>query len=260
MVTCMSVEQTSVTPTLAVAPRRSEEITAAIAKQVNDHELPPGARLPSERQLCERFAASRSTVRRALAHLVALGLVRVEHGRGAFVQPPRIGETTNALLSFTELARARALTATSQVLRHETRAATIDQASLFGMAPGAPLFVLRRLRMLDGLPVSVDESHIPLTLVPGVTAVDFTTASLYATLSDLGHAPVRANYTIEAAAAGRELARQLEVRVGTPLLRADTVSVDAQHMTVEHGEMLYRADRYRFHATLSRTPGRPAWT
>lgn len=256
----MSVEQALVTPTLAVAPRRSEEIAAAIARQVKDQELPPGARLPSERQLCERFAASRSTVRRALANLVALDLVRVEHGRGAFVQAPRIGETTNALLSFTELANARALSATSRVLRHESRAATIDEALLFGMAPGAPLFVLRRLRMLDGLPVSVDESHIPLGLVPRVTSVDFATASLYATLSDLGHAPVRATYTIEAAAAGRVLARQLEVRVGAPLLRAGTVSVDAQGTTVEHGEMLYRADRYRFHATLSRPPGRPAST
>ncbi|MEO7059992.1 MAG: GntR family transcriptional regulator, partial [Lapillicoccus sp.] len=174
----MSVEQTIVTPTLTVAPRRSEEITAVIAQQVRGHELAPGTRLPSERQLCERFAASRGTVRRALANLVALDLVRVEHGRGAFVQPPRIGETTNALVSFTELAHSRSLTATAQVLRQETRAATIDEASLFGMAPGAPLFVLRRLRRLDGLPVSVDESQIPLTLVPGVTSVDFATESL----------------------------------------------------------------------------------
>ncbi|MEO7061771.1 MAG: GntR family transcriptional regulator [Lapillicoccus sp.] len=256
----MSVEQTIVTPTLTVAPRRSEEITATIARQVRDHELPPGARLPSERQLCERFAASRSTVRRALATLVALDLVRVEHGRGAFVQPPRIGETTNALLSFTELAHARDLTATAQVLRHETRAATIDEAALFGLAPGAPLFVLRRVRMLDGLPVSVDESRVPMALVPGLTAVDFATASLYATLSELGHAPVRATYTIEAAAAGRVLARQLGVRAGAPLLRADTVSVDGQGRTVEHGEMFYRADRYRFHATLSRLPDGSAST
>ncbi len=241
-------------PALGVAPRRTEEIAAVIARQVQEHALPPGSRLPSERDLCARFGASRTTVRRALAQLVTAGLLRAEQGRGTFVQPPRIGETTNALLSFSELARARSLTPTSRVLHRGTRPATLDEAALFALAPGAPLFVLRRLRMLDGLPVSVDESRLPLARLTGIESVRFATASLYATLAQLGHAPVRADYTVEAVAASADLSRALEVRVGSPLLRAETVSVDAQQLTVEHGEMFYRTDRYRFQATLTRAP------
>ena len=43
----------------------------------------------------------------------------------------------------------------------------IDEAEAFGIAPGAELFELRRLRMLDGLPISLDHNRVPLRLVPG---------------------------------------------------------------------------------------------
>lgn len=46
----------------------------------------PGAALPSERVLCETFGVSRVSVREAIAGLEAMGLITVEHGRGAFVR------------------------------------------------------------------------------------------------------------------------------------------------------------------------------
>ena len=51
--------------------------------------LPPGARVPSERELCEEFGVSKHTVIRALTELVAMGLVRREQGRGTFVAGSR---------------------------------------------------------------------------------------------------------------------------------------------------------------------------
>lgn len=46
----------------------------------------PGAAIPSERVLCETFGVSRVSVREAIAGLESMGLIRVEHGRGAFVR------------------------------------------------------------------------------------------------------------------------------------------------------------------------------
>jgi GntR family transcriptional repressor for pyruvate dehydrogenase complex len=48
-------------------------------------ELPPGTRLPSERQLADQFSVSRASLREAMSVLETLGLVRIEHGRGSFV-------------------------------------------------------------------------------------------------------------------------------------------------------------------------------
>lgn len=48
-------------------------------------QLSPGDRLPSERDLAERFGVSRPTVREAMRALSVLGVVEVRHGGGAFV-------------------------------------------------------------------------------------------------------------------------------------------------------------------------------
>ncbi len=49
----------------------------------------PGAALASEHQLAETHGVSRQTVRRAIADLVAAGLVERRQGKGTFVAPPR---------------------------------------------------------------------------------------------------------------------------------------------------------------------------
>ena len=61
-----------------------EQLLAAIERG----DYPSGSLLPSERVLCETFGVSRVSVREAISGLEALGLVRVQHGRGAFVGSP----------------------------------------------------------------------------------------------------------------------------------------------------------------------------
>src|SRR5918996_2949213 len=49
-------------------------------------DLKAGTRLPTEAELAARFTVNRHTVRRAIADLAARGLIRVEQGRGTFLQ------------------------------------------------------------------------------------------------------------------------------------------------------------------------------
>jgi len=62
-----------------------DEIAAAINGQVQRGELQPGDRLPSERELCERFGVSRSVVREALSQLKSDGIIEARRGSGAYV-------------------------------------------------------------------------------------------------------------------------------------------------------------------------------
>ncbi len=58
-----------------------------LKEQIAAGRLPPDSKLPSERELQEQLGVSRFSLREALARLQALGLLRIEHGRGAFVRP-----------------------------------------------------------------------------------------------------------------------------------------------------------------------------
>lgn len=224
----------------------------AVAEAIAAGGLRDGDRLASERELCEQFGVSRATVRRALADLAASGLVESQPGRGTFVSPPRVGEPPNTLASFTSIGTARGLVPSSRVLEAGIAAATVEESERFGIAPGAGVFVLTRVRCLDGLPVSVDHSRVPMVRAEGIAEADFATASLYAVLDAAGHGPVRADYTVEAVAATAEQATLLDVAQGAPLLLTHTVSHDRNDTVVELGTMAYRGDRYRFQATLRR--------
>jgi GntR family transcriptional regulator len=142
--------------------------------------------------------------------------------------------------------------ASARVLELRVTEADDADSERFGIAPGAPVVLLHRLRRLDGLPVSLDRTRVPREALPDLGTLDFRRDSLYAALDQAGRGPVRADYTVEAVPADPAQARLLEVAPGTPLLQASTVSRDAAGRVVEAGETLYRGDRYRFRAQLVR--------
>lgn len=234
-----------------------DQIRETIAEQIRSGVIPPGARLQSERDLADQMGVSRVTIRRALDALAEDGLVRATRGSGRFVSDAALAEPPNVLLSFTELGAERGLKASSRVLRTIVRPASFEEAEQFGVAPGADVFQLYRLRMLDEVAVALDATRVPLACAPELPTVDFTRASLYAVLDAAGASLVRADYTTEAVAANADQARQLGVKPGSPLLLARTTSFDASDRVVELGETTYRSDRYRFRATLvrKRLPG-----
>jgi GntR family transcriptional regulator len=222
-----------------------------ISKEIERGALQPGDRLPSERWLGDELGVSRATVRRAIEELAADGLVE-GRGRASFVTGDALAEPPNTLMSLSELGRSRGLRPGARVLSAGVRAATIDEAEAMAIAPGADLFELERVRMLDGVPISLDHNRVPLRLAPGLTDLDFTTASLYEALADNGHAPAQANYELEARGATTPEAELLGLAPEAPVLFATTVATEEDGRVVDLGRTVYRADRYRFRATLVR--------
>ena len=67
-------------------------VEAALANEIAAGHWPPGARMPGENALIERFSVSRSTVRRAVQNLAERGLVKIQRGKGTYViAAPRSG-------------------------------------------------------------------------------------------------------------------------------------------------------------------------
>jgi DNA-binding FadR family transcriptional regulator len=88
----MAAEPTKVT--LSPAPRRKLSETVAEQLLAAVRELPPGTKVPSERELTRELGVGRSTVREALNGLAMLGVVEIRHGQGVFVtdQPMAVSE------------------------------------------------------------------------------------------------------------------------------------------------------------------------
>jgi GntR family transcriptional regulator, transcriptional repressor for pyruvate dehydrogenase complex len=72
---------------LALSPAPRRKLTETVAEQLLDaiRDLPPGTKVPSERELTKDLGVGRSTVREALNGLAMMGVVEIRHGQGVFV-------------------------------------------------------------------------------------------------------------------------------------------------------------------------------
>jgi GntR family transcriptional repressor for pyruvate dehydrogenase complex len=116
---------------LQPAPRR--KLSETVAQQLMDAfaDLPPGAKVPSERELTRDLGVGRSTVREALNGLAVLGVLEIRHGQGAFIADhgPTIGKGE-------ELAQPSSLTAALErgVTREFIEARLLVEVKVAGLA------------------------------------------------------------------------------------------------------------------------------
>lgn len=232
-----------------------------ITREIESGALRPGSRLPPERELCQQLNISRVTLRKALNELVGKGLLSPSHGRGWYVAGDSAPSTPardwpNRLESFTETAGRMGLPATSTVLRAASIPATLDDAELLLVAPGTPVFVLERVRLLGGVPIAVDATKLPLALVPDLLDVDFSTASVYERLEASGVVLARSDTTIEATVADADLAGHLDVAPGSPVLVMTQLVLDPTDRPVLSSVIRYGGERYRLRTQFARAPRR----
>lgn len=227
------------------------QIKTRLLEQIESGQLKPGDRVPSERELTERYGVSRMTARQALVELETQGyLVRVQ-GKGTFVATPKFEQPLALLTSFTEDMRRRGLEAGARVLSVGEVPAGRRVGQALGIAETALVFRLERLRLAGGEPMALEASHLDAAYFPDLHLLDFADVSLYEVLRErYGIRLVRATQSLEAVPADGHQAELLHVREGTPLMLMERTSWDQQGRPVEHVRSYYRGDRYRFMTEL----------
>jgi GntR family transcriptional repressor for pyruvate dehydrogenase complex len=81
----------------------SQKIERRIEEAIRQKKLMAGDKLPSEREMCESFAVSRTALREALRRLSARGLITVRKGSGMVVSEIRIEDAINSLNLYYDL-------------------------------------------------------------------------------------------------------------------------------------------------------------
>jgi GntR family transcriptional regulator len=214
--------------------------------------LPPGAALPSERELAERYGLARMTVRNEVERLTAEGLVYRLHGRGTFVAEPRVAQA-GAFSSFTEDMVARGLKPGSTVRSSEIVEADGFLAASLELAPGDRVFRLERVRTADGRPMAIEQAFLPLERFAGIEEVDFAEASLFDVLGRrFGIALKTAQQRVLAVKIEGDEAPLLGVPESEPGLQFHTVARDGDGVPVYYAVSLYRGDTYEIELRQTR--------
>lgn len=211
-------------------------------------QLQPGDMLPSERQLCADYGVSRITVREALGQLVSEGLLVRSQGKGTFVAH-RPARSRLHIASFHEDMRRMGLEPSTVVLAAAPVVPPAQTLARLRLPAGRTAYHVRRLRLADRVPMSVDDAWYNADLLPGLDQRNLQ-ASLYDTLARHYGRPIdHAEQTVGAALAGEEMGRLLGIPGSGPVLRFDRVSY-SRGEPVEHARSWYRADRYELFMSL----------
>jgi GntR family transcriptional repressor for pyruvate dehydrogenase complex len=75
----------------------SHSVEEEIESVIRSGRLAVGEKLPSEMELCQQFGVSRTVMREALRMLTARRLVRIEKGRGIFVNAPSAASVSDPM-------------------------------------------------------------------------------------------------------------------------------------------------------------------
>ena len=208
-------------------------------------EWQPGDMIPPESELIEEYQVSRNTVRQVLEKLVNDGLIYRQRGRGSFVSHPTLEQAMTRIVSFTEDMHQRGFTPGTRVLSTDLVSAGEEIANQLDIPVGEQLVGLRRLRLADGEPMSIEESYLIHQYCPDILEHDYALEPLRRVLeSEFGIRIASAKQVIQAIQAPPDLANLLEIPPGAALLLITRVSFSQSRIPVEYLRIHYRADRY----------------
>ena len=202
--------------------------------------------LPAERDLAADFNVSRITVRKALAGLVAEGLLLRRQGAGNFVSA-RVEKNFSLLTSFSEDMRARGRKPHSVWLKRSAGTVTPEEALALRLSPGTPVYRFHRLRFADDTPMALEFATIVAAALPALDAVD---DSLYVALERGGQRPTRALQRLRAVLLTAEQAELLKAQPGDAGLLVERLGSLRDGRAVEFSQSYYRGDVYDFVAEL----------
>lgn len=214
---------------------------------IDNGELLPGNRLPSENEISSRYNVSRNTARLAINALIMRGLAYRVKGKGTFVTQSRIRYGLMQLTSFTEEMRRRGMSAASKVLSLVCETPPQKIARYLQIDSQTPAYKIERLRLANGEPMALHLSYVPCDLCPGLEQEDLSSDSLY-DLLEIKHGLriAYADQVLKPAIASQYEAELLTVYPGSPLLVVESVAFLDRGIPVEYARLIYRGDRYEF--------------
>lgn len=223
---------------------RWRDILQTLEAEIATGQPARGERLPTEAQVAARFGVNRHTARRAVDELARAGLVRVEHGRGAFVSEDVIDYEVAPRTRFSEWIRRHNREPSGRVLQLRELPADAEVAANLGLAEGDGVVLMERLGAADGVPVSLAAHYFPLERLPGMAAALASSSTITEALAAVGVPDyVRQSTRVSARMPSAAEARLLQLARTRPLLVCENLNVDRLGRIVEYGVALHPSPR-----------------
>lgn len=236
----------------------SRQIADDLRTAIRSGEIKPGDRLPSERELVERYDIAPQTARQAVAALKTEGLVDSRAGRGVFVRRPpsviKVGSDRYARWHRDSVkgplqleAEERGLDWQQEILELATEPAPDWVAQRLNVSPGHKVFVRRRRTWIEGSPTQLADSYYRLNDVwnSRIMKEDTGPGGAYARLEERGLLLRRFREEITIRMPNPEEAQALQLGPGIPVAELHRIAYTTER-PIEFFHAIMSGERHTF--------------
>jgi GntR family transcriptional regulator len=224
------------------------KISQEIISTIQNGELQPGMKVPSENEIISKYKVSNTTARKILHEIEAAGWAIKIKSKGTFVRTKNVERTVTRILGFTK----------NMIEAGFTPATKLLGAKLFKDGYGAfingrkyslhgPVYQIYRLRFADDIPMMLEKRYISLQMCPDIATRSFE-GSLYDIYeNEYGLKLTEVNQMLRTInITDAPTMRLFEVEKSIPAFLVDGVTFCGREMILEMEESIYRGDKYHF--------------
>ena len=225
-----------------------KQIAKKIIEQIDIGTYKYGEFIPKEIELCKIFQVSRNTVQKALEILVTDHIITRIKGRGTYVLGKKINQKyTVSLESYHKEMLTEGITPKTILLEKQIVSADKNTSQKLRIALGDPVFMMKRLRYANDIPVLLVVTYIPFLKAKFIYEIDFEKESLYESLKNNNIHISEAQKMLELRECDSYTAKYLEIQVNAPIFYFETLALTIEKEIIEYSCLYYRGDINRFY-------------
>ena len=221
-----------------------KQIADTLGTEIRDRAFSTTGRLPSENELATRFGVNRHTLRQAVAALQVDGLIRIEPGRGMFVQHELLDYVLSRRTRFTENLQRQGLLPSKQLLTACEILAPDRVARELKIDKGTRVLMVETLDEANEQPIGLATAYYPAARFSGLLEMLGKGTRTTEILTHFGVKDyLRTRSRVTTQMPTEEAARLLKQTSTRPVLCVECLDVDMEGLPIKYGETVFCGDR-----------------
>lgn len=226
------------------------QIHSIFKEKIDNGEWPAGTQIPTEDELCKTYDVSKVTVREAIYELVREGYLKRQQGKGTFVtySMPHLGLVMRTRLA--DNMYGEGVTVKKEILERGVKKPSED-IKTFLLTEDDMYYILCK-KDVDG-ELYIDESYIPLFILPDIDKEDILHRSLYELIDEKGTKKIfKVMQTMEVTRIGGDAAVILNMNEGSPALVIHRIFVCSDGRHIAYSRLIGSGERYKIQMEFER--------
>ena len=213
----------------------TQQVSEILRIEIEDGDLYPGTKIPTDTELAEMFGVQKQIVRTAIEVLVKEGLLKYISDKEVYVLGHKIERNMEKLEGFTQTMVDRNMKPSFRIVSKYLRMAGNLYGNMFGIKPEEPIFYIKRM----------------CYLIPKMEGIDLSVFSVYEVYEMYGIHLAEAEQTLDLVRPSLNDAKLLGIDAGTPVMLFQSLTYDTDGRAIEFNRNYVRGDKCNFNVQFS---------